>query len=205
MQTESSTLRLYHGSDTAKEIQEITFPGPRENCDFGAGFYLAASKQTAEEWVIRESTPVINSYLLKAKAADILHLAGEDWLRVVVGFRENVYKVVFKSPIICGNIADDRMDIAIAAFMDETLGDKRLMEALNYCKLGNQYLLRNSTDSLSSHEFKELKGQELQRASDRWLARRKNMNDFVLSLFRKPVLGEKYLSDYIEMGDWIEI
>ena len=199
------TLKLYHGSDEIRRVQDIKFPGPRENCDFGKGFYLAVNKHTAEEWVIREDTPIVNSYVFVAKKKDILYLSGEDWIRVLVGYRKKAYKVVLKSPIVCGTIADDRMDIALAAFMDETLGDKRLFEALNYCKLGEQYLLRTSSEYLSSHEFHELRGQELQRAFDRWSLRRKDMNDFVRVLFRKPVDGEKYVSDYIAGGDYIEV
>ena len=205
MQNEYVTLTLYHGCDETRQTRDIKFPGPRENCDFGAGFYLAASKQTAEEWVLRESTPVINSYNFKAKAKSILHLSGEDWIRVVVGFRTRAFRVAFKSPIVCGTIADDRMDIALAAFIDETLGDKRLLEALNYCKLGNQYLLRDSSECLSFSESYELKGQELQRAESRWHSRRKGMDVFVKSLFKKPVDGEKYLSDYIAGGDYVEL
>jgi len=58
------TLTLYHGSDKTKTIEDLKFPGPRINCDFGPGFYLAESKETAEEWVRRNETPVINVYSL---------------------------------------------------------------------------------------------------------------------------------------------
>ena len=79
------TLNLYHGSDEIRRVRDINFPGPRENCDFGKGFYLAVNKHTAEEWVIREDTPIVNSYVFMAKKKDILYLTGEDWIRVLVG------------------------------------------------------------------------------------------------------------------------
>ena len=198
------SLLLYHGSEAVRKIEDIKIPGPRERCDFGQGFYLAESKHTAEEWVIRESTPIINSYSFSAPQKDILYLSGEDWIRVVVGFRTGKYRIKFTSPIIHGLIANDRMDIALAAFMDGTLGDKRLLESLNYCKLGAQFLLRQSTKYLISHQNKDLKGAELQRAQARWISRRNGMNEYVKGLFRKPVIGEKYIEDYIAGGDYIE-
>ena len=32
-------VTLYHGSDREKRTSDIEFPGPRNDCDFGSGFY----------------------------------------------------------------------------------------------------------------------------------------------------------------------
>jgi len=81
---ERQSLTLYHASDKVVDVRDICFPGPRGNCDFGEGFYLAESKQTAEEWVINRSSPVVNVYKLEVSRDGILHLSGTDWIKVVV-------------------------------------------------------------------------------------------------------------------------
>ena len=57
-------IPVYHGSSKIMDIPDIQFPGPREDCDFGRGFYVTQHKITAEEWVLKEETPVINKYTL---------------------------------------------------------------------------------------------------------------------------------------------
>ena len=133
---------LYHGCDRAVLIEDIKLPGPRATCDFGSGFYLTESKRVAAEWVARNTTPVLNRYTFTANKNEILYLTGEAWLRVVVGFRTGKYKVFLKSPVICGIIANDRMDISLLFFLRGEIGDQRLFRCLDLCKLGNQYLLR---------------------------------------------------------------
>ena len=53
---------LYHGGDRSLPIENIQFPGLRVNCDFGRGFYLAENKETAEEWIRKSKTPIVNVY-----------------------------------------------------------------------------------------------------------------------------------------------
>ena len=197
-------LTLYHASEHIVDIPSIEFPGPRDNCDFGSGFYLAESKQTAEEWVIRKPTPVINVYRFEAPEKDLLYLGGTDWVKVIVGFRANRYKVKLKSPVICGPIANDRMNVALPLFLNGIIGDLRLLKCLDYCKLGDQYLIRRMTGSLSFERSYSLKGQELQRAWDRWQARRRDMNAELLKIQRNSIAGEKFIDDYLEEGDYLE-
>ena len=198
-------MKLYHGSDRAKPIEDIAFPGPRTTCDFGAGFYLTESGQIAREWVTRESTPVLNSYDFSAPKEDILYLAGEAWLRVIVGYRTGKYRVFLRSPVICGVIANDRMDISLPFFLRGEIGDQRLFRCLDYCKLGNQYLLRQSARYLSNHTSTLLKGAELQQAVERRAARRRGMEAELLKIRRQPVSGEKYIEDYLADGDYHEV
>ena len=197
-------LTLYHASTEVKPVASIVFPGPRDGCDFGQGFYLTANKQVAEEWVFDKVTPVINSYLCHISKTDILHISGEGWIRVIIAFRTQLIKTFFKSPVICGVIADDRLDESIASFLLGDIGDVRLIRSLDYCNLGVQYCLRTSSQYLFNHSFKELKGMELQRAQQRFLSRRFSMLDGLRKIRREPVIGERFIEDYVDLGDFYE-
>ena len=201
----TAALKLYHGSDKVVQIADIMLPGPRFTCDFGNGFYLAESKRVAEEWVAREDTPVLNEYDFAAIKEDILELTGEAWLRVVVGFRTGKYRVFLRSPVVRGIIANDRMDISLPFFLRGEIGDQRLFRCLDFCKLGNQYLLRQSAKYLINHSYKLLKGSELQQAEKRRVARRRGMDTELQRIRRQPIPGEKYIDDYLAGGDFYEV
>ena len=197
-------IKLYHAGDREILINDIIFPGPRGSCDFGRGFYLAESRRTAEEWVVNKKSPVVNVYNLNVPKNEILYLSGTEWLKVVVGFRENKYRVRFKSPVVCGPIANDRMNIALPLFMSGIIGDIRLLECLDYCKLGNQYLLRGSAEYLTFIESCQLRDSDLKIALDNYNGRRKNMGSELIKIQRAPVTGEKFIEDYLAEGDYIE-
>ena len=197
-------LRVFHGSDTIRLIEDIKFPGPYPRYDFGPGFYLADSRQSAEEWTVGRYMHIVNEYILTVSDSDILQLSDEDWVKVVVGFRTGKYQVHLKSPVISGYIADDRMDISLPFFLRGEIGDQRLLRCLNYCNLGKQYLLRESVKYLSDHSYKELRGLELGRAVDRKSARRHNMEMSLQRIRRQPVIGEKFIDDYLTEGDFHE-
>ncbi|MCL2774172.1 MAG: DUF3990 domain-containing protein [Oscillospiraceae bacterium] len=202
---EMTDITLRHGSDRELQIKDIEFPGPRDDCDFGRGFYLTEVKQVAAEWIFDESTPVINEYKFSFPKNKILFLTNEDWLRIVIGFRERQYQVYFKSPVICGLIADDRMSNVMPQFMNGTIGDKRLIKCLDYCKLGNQYCLRESAEGLIFNRSYKLKGLELQQAAEGFRNRRKGMQEQLIQIQRNSIQGEKFIEDYIRMGDYVEI
>ena len=199
------TLKLYHGSNKDVQIEGIVIPGPRANCDFGNGFYLTQSRRVAAEWVARDHTPFMNIYDFSASKEEILYLTGEAWLRVVVGFRTGKYQVYLKSPVVCGVIANDRMDISLPFFLRGEIGDIRLFRCLDYCKLGNQYLLRQTVKYLSNHTFEPLKGAMLHQAEERRAARRRGMEAQLQKIRRQPIAGEKFIDDYLADGDFHEI
>jgi len=108
---------LYHGSDAVKKLEDIKLPGPREDCDFGQGFYLAESKDTAEEWARNEATPVINVYEYHPTPSNEIELKGVDWVRVLLAYREQLFNVKFTKNVVIGAIADDDMRSTLPAFM----------------------------------------------------------------------------------------
>ena len=202
--TKTIEMPVYHGSTRDRDIPDIEFPGPREDCDFGRGFYVTQHKAIAEEWVINEAEPVINKYMLKAPEREILRLTGRDWLKVVIGFRTNALQTTFKSPIVCGTIANDRLVPSFNAFMGETIGDLRLLECLDLAQLGDQYLLRESAEYLKWEGSYILKGAELDRAVARNQQRMQNMHNRVRAIYRKQIAGEKFIYDYLEEGGYVE-
>ena len=98
-------VKLYHGGVMEVKPDDLYFPGPRGKFDFGSGFYLAESKHVAEEWVKDKPTPIINEYNLLFRKDDSLFLEKEDWLKVIVGHRRELYDVHFTKNIVIGEIS----------------------------------------------------------------------------------------------------
>ena len=199
------TIKVFHASDRETRVEDIKFPGPRNDCDFGQGFYLTENKQVANEWVCNAYTPIINEYKFSFNKKDALYLENTEWLKVVLGFRKEAYKVNFKSNIIHGLIANDRMVDVIPLFISGIIGDKRLIECLDFCKFGNQYCLKNSAEGLEFIKSAPLKGLELQQARDRYYTRRSDMTNQLRIIQRNSIPGEKYIEDYLSEGDYNEV
>lgn len=198
---EKTTITLYHGSNRVVDIRDITFPGPRPDCDFGSGFYLTPHQDIAEEWVRNEISPIINVYTLTFLQSQAIILSGENWLKTVLGFREQRYNVTFTQNIIIGAIANDRMNDALPAFCSDTLfriGDKRLFDCLTLVKLGDQYVLKNNAQGLKFIKHYTLTHAELDAAKARHQARRTGMKTSLLQAHRKVYSNEKFLEDYLE-------
>jgi hypothetical protein len=194
---------LYHGGDRALPIKNIQFPGIRANCDFGQGFYLAESKETAEEWIRKRKNPIVTVYEYEENPEEQILLEGMDWLKVVLGFREKLFNITFSKNVVVGAIANDDMTISIPAFMlggIAGIGDVRLIKSLEYCKLGNQYVFKNDATRLRFVDSYELKGDALENAIQRHKARRVTMNKDLLQLRGSVFEGEKFIEDYREEG-----
>ena len=199
------TKKVFHASDREIKAEDIKFPGPRDDCDFGQGFYLTENKQVANEWVCNSHTPVINEYKFTFDKKNALYLKNSEWLKVVLGFRKGAYKVNFKSGIIHGLIANDRMVDVIPLFINGIIGDKRLIKCLDFCKFGNQYCLKNSAEGLEFVKSTTLRGLELEQARDRYYARRSGMTNQLRIIQRNSIPGEKFIEDYLTERDYNEI
>ena len=202
----AKTKLLYHGGDRALPVESIQFPGIRINCDFGQGFYLAENKDAAEEWIRKRKTPIVTVYEYDDNPENQILLKNVDWLKVVLGFREKLFNINFSKNVIVGAIANDDMTISIPAFMlggIAGIGDIRLIKSLEYCKLGNQYVFKNSANGLRYVDSYELKGEDLKNAIQRHKERRVTMNKDLLQLRGSVFEGEKFIEDYREEG-WAE-
>jgi hypothetical protein len=199
------SIKVFHASDREMRVEDIKFPGPRSDCDFGAGFYLTENRQVANEWVCNAYTPVINEYRFTFNKKNVLYLEDSKWLKVVLGYRKRAYKVNFKSNIIYGLIANDRMVDVIPLFIGGIIGDKRLIECLDFCKFGNQYCLKNSADGLEFTKSFPLKGQELVQAQNSSRLRKSGMTSQLRAIQRSSIAGEKFVEDYLAEGDYDEV
>jgi len=194
-----TTMLVYHASDETKRIEDIKFPGLRTDCDFGAGFYVAHNKNTAEEWVCTRHNPVINVYRLECVDNDILYIRDRSWVQVVTFYRRGIGKVSIRSNVACGVIANDRLDDSLSLFLNGDIGDLRLIRCLDYCNFGDQFVFRESSNGLLFEDSYVLKGLDLQRANERFYERRRNMRGALQSIRRSSIDGEKFIEDYEEM------
>jgi len=203
-ETQMATITVFHGSDRIVGVEDIVLPGPRRYYDFGPGFYLTESRRIAEEWAIDANPPLVNEYRLTLPKREILHLRDRDWLQVVVGFRSKRSVAEFKSPVIYGLIANDRLVDAIEIFRQGAIGDLRLLECLQMVELENQYVLRENVRHLAWIDGKEVTGQERQRAVSRRMQKRRDIDRRVKAIYRKQVSGEMFYDDFLEMGAYRE-
>jgi len=204
--TYTKSITLYHASDKIINPEDIRFPGPRENCDFGSGFYLTEDKRIAEEWGFRLDSPVINVFEYTPSNLSSLHLEGEDWIRVILGFRKRLLNTHFTSNVIYGLIADDRLFPSLDLFLEGTIGDKRLEKCLSFVNLGKQYCFKNSVEGLVYQRSYTLKGLEKQNASERSRDRKRGMDSGLRDIIQnQPSSGEKFIQHHEEMGDWHEV
>jgi len=193
-------VRLFHGGEKIVKPDELYFPGPRGNFDFGKGFYLAENKHIAEEWVKDKQTPIINEYELVYDKTDSVFLEKEDWLKVIVGHRRNQYSVNFTKNLVIGDIADDRLFESLVSFVSprSNVGDLRILKMLTYCNLGLQYVLKNNAEGLTFVNSYELRGFQLQQARDRHSKRKYQMAEKLLEIERSSMPGEKFVDWYIK-------
>jgi hypothetical protein len=198
-------VAVFHGSGRVIKVEDIILPGSRRYYDFGPGFYLTENRKIAEEWVVDEKSPTVNEYRLRVPMREILYLKNRDWLQVVVGFRSKQFAAKFRSQIIHGLIANDRLVDAIEIFRQGAIGDLRLFECLQMVELGNQYLLRENANFLTWVSSIEVKGAELQRADSRRKQKRYDMEKRVRAVYRKQVSDELFYDDFLEKGVYHEI
>lgn len=162
-------MLLYHGGEKELSVNEIIFPGLRDDCDFGAGFYCAKNKETADEWVSKKrfNKKIISVYEYTQDKDDEIILSDLDWVKVILGFREKLYTINFTKNVVIGEIANDDMRVTIPAFVmggELAICDKRLINSLQYVKLGLQYVFKTSASRLKlvdSYEITDEKSREL--------------------------------------------
>jgi len=201
MNKNQKSITLYHGGIQVIKPEDLYFPGPDEKYDFGPGFYLAMNKHTAEEWVKDKNNPVITRYTLEYYDEEVKILSGEDWLKVIIGFRREAYPVIVTNNIIAGDIANDRLFSTLDAFLSpqSIIGDLRVIEMLKYCNLGLQYCLKSHANNLKYISHYQLKGATLQQAQNRHYSRRVKMDSELRRISRLPLQNEKYVEDYINL------
>jgi len=201
--TLEKTKLLYHGGKSTLKTNDIIFPGLRNDCDFGAGFYCAENKDTADEWVAKKSfnTKIISVYEYTHDSGNEIFLSDLDWIKVILGFRENMYTINFSKNVVIGEIADDDMRVSIPAFVmggELAICDRRLLKSLQYVKLGLQYVFKTSPAGLKFLDSYEVTGSMCKEFKDRSKSKLKTMGKDLRALRNSVFADGRFYEDYLE-------
>lgn len=150
-------MLLYHGSKSG--IKGDIKPISRDACDFGCGFYMGDKPDQPKGLIA--AYPNNKFYEIQYNAEGLLEKQFKndytdqiDWALFIAYNRApemmSRYEKLclrYKSyndcyDIITGVIADDKMTQVMNMFFAGTMCDKAFVEALQYVKLGNQYVLK---------------------------------------------------------------
>ena len=148
---EDGKLILYHGSK--KGIVGDIAPISRNECDFGAGFYMGTTTLQPLTLVCNEDKPKFYTVELDMTGLKVLQVdIGIDWAMLIAYYRKEmedakgtaVYEKYAKMAegydIIVGYIANDRMYTELSRFLNKTLTDVALINCLSALDLGKQYV-----------------------------------------------------------------
>lgn len=148
---EDGKLILYHGSK--KGIVGDIAPISRNECDFGAGFYMGTTSLQPLTLVCNEDKPKFYTVELDMTGLKVLKVdIGIDWAMLIAYYRKEmedakgtaVYEKYAKMAegydIIVGYIANDRMYTELSRFFNKTLTDVALINCLSALDLGKQYV-----------------------------------------------------------------
>ena len=152
MDTKDSFI-LYHGSK--KGIDGNIIPKSREDCDFGAGFYMGTHSLQPLTLICGEDKPkfyIVNLELEGLKVLDIE--LGLDWVMLIAYHRgyldtikesklyEKYAHYLDGYDVITGYIADDRLYTELNRFFKGDITDQVLMKCLSALDLGKQYVAK---------------------------------------------------------------
>lgn len=152
-------MLLYHGSKSG--IKGDIKPESRETCDFGCGFYMGDKPDQPKGLIASYAN---NKFYEIEYNTDGLHMKvfGEDYISQIdwalfiaynrrheelaeysqLCMRYKAYNQLYD--IIAGIIADDKMTQVMQLFFNGQMCDKAFIEAMQYVKLGKQYVLKTS-------------------------------------------------------------
>ena len=148
---EDGKLILYHGSK--KGIVGDIAPISRNECDFGAGFYMGTTTLQPLTLVCNEDKPKFYTVELDMTDLKVLQVdIGIDWAMLIAYYRKEMEKAkgtaIYEKyakmadgyDVIVGYIANDRMYTELSRFFNRTLTDVALINCLSALDLGKQYV-----------------------------------------------------------------
>ena len=151
-----NNILLIHG---AKEVikNQIDKDHLNGTKDFGAGFYLGLTLDSAASWVAERSNGTCYCfYLPNSKKYKILKLdVTKEWMYLVLYFRGafqqfeindeilNLVKQVNECDLVIAPIADNNMYETLNSFAYGSITDEQCLHALSANNLGLQYVLKS--------------------------------------------------------------
>lgn len=206
-------VTLYHGSRGGLDgkIQPIS----RVRCDFGKGFYMGENPEQVKSLVVEDTAPVF--YQLKFKLSEIpadriLVLDGEDWTNAVLANRKNCpefnklklanhwIRELDKYDVVIGEIADDRMRMAIKRFTENGLTDKGLLACLQFANYGKLYVAKTefACSKIEIESYRPIVGKEADMARDYYAAKIDECPNIVNTMAIKHLRDGLYFEEIIE-------
>lgn len=205
-------LILYHGSKSG--IKGEIEPCSRAKCDFGKGFYLGDNPTQPQSLIAAKKYSKSKFYKI---ALNLQNLAvyrfdiDMKWA-LFIAYNRQILKLPTKITeqlsrinefdVIIGVIADDSMTMVLQEFYSDALTDTALLEALQFVKLGEQYVLKTEkackqakilSESTISTKDRELLYKEA-------IHRRITMQENVQRIRRKHLRDGRYFSEIL--GDY---
>ena len=194
-------LVLYHGSK--KGIIGEIGPISRDECDFGAGFYMGTGTLQPLTLVCSETAPKFYTISLDMTDLKILNLGIDlEWAMLIAYNRRemesvrgsNIYEkyahLTDGYDLVIGYIANDRMYTELARFFRGDISDVALLNCLSALDLGKQYVAISEKACGQIKILKEepLRGLELSVLEDLSAKRRKEgvqLADEIVKKYRR--------------------
>ena len=144
---------LFHGSKFGLDcIDPKHLTGTK---DFGAGFYLGETFESASTWICEyNESSVYAFYLNKSHLKTLVFNVSREWLFSILYYRDafrkfelndEIKKLISKidnSDVIIAPIADNQMYDTINRFAQGEITDEQCVHALSATNLGMQYVLK---------------------------------------------------------------
>lgn len=207
-------IKLYHASHIGLK-GKLNCSSSRPDCDFGLGFYTGDNITQAKSIVVSDTSPYL--YTFYAYVDDLSFYTFDNdviWALFVGVCRDfisldeypklrPIVNKISSHDIIRGLIADDRMYYVYTNFINGFITDTALIDALQYVKLGSQYVFKTQracdyltcVDSymLQSTELKQLK-----KDKSRVLGKLPNEIDDVFKKHRRDKDG-RFIDEVLEV------
>lgn len=151
----SNALVLYHGSHKGL-VGSIRADASRPMCDFGVGFYTGDMPDQAKSLIVDDKDGMLYTLSIQLDCFSIYHFESEiEWALYVGVNRGYIDASEFKKlsdriayidshDIVAGLVADDRMSTVYPEFINGSITDAALVEALKHVRYGNQYVFKNN-------------------------------------------------------------
>ena len=150
---ESGKTILFHGSKYGLGV--VLGNGSRNNCDFGAAFYLGQTYESTISFVCENKDSCVYSFEFDSNNLNILSFTCSiEWMLAICYYRgfinnyknhkmiKDIVDKIEKSDVIIAPIADNRMFYIMSLFANGDINDNVATHSLSASTLGNQIVIK---------------------------------------------------------------
>ena len=215
-------MLLYHGSKSG--IQGDIKPKSRASCDFGCGFYMGDKPDQPKGLIASYENNMFyeieyDTDNLKIKTFEDNYISQIDWVLFIAYNRQpeklseysqlcmryKTYNELYD--MIVGVIADDKMTQVMQLFFNGQMCDKAFIEAMQYVRLGKQYVLKTA-EACKKERFDIIKAYKLTDADKKFIIaqntnRTEQLSSMINQIQRKYRRAQdiKFFDEIIEEWD----